>query len=83
MTLIIHEMLRKKGNATQQKYKATQHNSPKEKAALGGTRTHDRPLSRCRSYPLATEAAQLAGLESHIQVQYKATKAPQPMCMFK
>ena len=29
MTLIIHEMLRKKGNATQQKDKATQHNSPK------------------------------------------------------
>ena len=29
MTLIIHEMLRKKGKATQQNDKVTQHNSPK------------------------------------------------------
>ena len=49
--LIIHEVLRRKD-------KATQHNSPKavffkEKAASGGTRTHDRPLARRRSYQLS------------------------------
>ena len=57
---------RKKDNATQHNRKTKQHNTTrprqlffKEKTASGGI----------------TEAAQLAGLESHIQ--YKATKAPQ------
>ena len=48
--LIIHEMLREKG-------KATQHNSPrtvsKKKTASGGIRTHNRPLARHLSYQLS------------------------------
>ena len=59
--LIIHEMLRKKGKATQHNRKTKQHNTTrprqlffKEKiAASGGTRTHDRPLARQRSYQLS------------------------------
>ena len=79
MTLIIHEMLRKKGKATHHNRKTKQHNKIcprqlffKEKAASGGTRTHDCPLS---SHQLSYRGSS-AGLESHIQ--YKATKAPQP-----
>ena len=51
--LIIHEMLRKKGKATQHNRKTKQHNTTrprqyfsKKKAASGGTRTHDRLLAR-------------------------------------
>ena len=50
MTLIINEMLRKKGKATQHNKKTKQHNTTrsrqlKKKAALGGTQTHDHLLS--------------------------------------
>ena len=58
--LIIHEMLRKKGKATQHNRKTKQHNTTrprqyfsKKKAASGGTRTHDRLLARRRSYQLS------------------------------
>ena len=58
--LIIHEMLRKKGKATQHNRKTKQHNTTrprqffsKKKAASGGTQTHDRPLARRRSYQLS------------------------------
>ena len=73
---------RRQGNTTQQKEKATQHNTTrprqlfsKKKTALGGIRTHDHVLARRTLLPTEL-AAQLAGLESHIQ--YKATKATQP-----
>ena len=57
ITLIIHEMLRKKGKATQ-KDKATQHNSLKavifqRKSCLGWDSNPWLPLSRCRSYQLS------------------------------
>ena len=58
--LIIHEMLRKKGKATQHNRKTKEHNTTrprqyfsKKKAASGGTRTHDRLLARRRSYQLS------------------------------
>ena len=58
--LIIHEMLRKKGKATQHNRKTKQHNTTrprqyfsKKKAVSGGTRTHDRPLARRRSYQMS------------------------------
>ena len=59
--LIIHEMLRKKGQAIQHNRKTKQHNIArprqlffKEKlAASGRTRTHDRPLARRHSYQLS------------------------------
>ena len=56
MTFIIHEMLRRQGNTTQQKDKATQLTQgsfSKKKAASGGTQTHDHSLSRRRSYQLS------------------------------
>ena len=63
-------MLRKKGKATQQ---TKQHNPRQlENSCLGW----DSTLASTVRFPgviLATEAARLAGLESH--TQYKATKA--------